>query len=154
MHCWWTLSLLFEYNCLTDYGGKGTSEENWLPSWPNFLGLWASVASYLKHVMNQGSKSPGAIRSTHEYKLGHHEGSEGLRMWSWLPVSWKLNSIHKALGPRSRFMQYIPLARIHAVETRLCISWKPQSQTPIEFSSYSRATNQELFPQQKQILLT
>ena len=69
----------------------------------------------------------GTIRSTHEYKLGHHEGSEGLRMWSWLPGIWKLKSIHKALGPRSRLMQYISLARIHAVETRLCISWKPVS---------------------------
>lgn len=69
----------------------------------------------------------GAIRSTHEYKLGHHEGSEGLRMWYRLPGIWKLNSIHKALGLRSKLMQYISLGRIHAVETRLCISWKPVS---------------------------
>lgn len=124
---------------------KEHQRKNWLPSWPNFLGFCASAASYLKHVMNQGSKSPGSHQIDPWIKLGHHEGSEGLRMWSWLPVSWKLNSIHKALGPRSRFIQYISLARIHAVETRLCISWKPQSQTTVEFSFYSRATN--LLPQ-------
>lgn len=74
-------------------------------------------------------------------------------MQSWLTVSWKLNSFHKALDLSRGFMQYTPLARVHAFNAKLITYLMKAAASDYYWIPPLRPTNQELPPQQKQGLL-